>query len=741
MKSRTVNPTPETRITIDFGEMKSRNSAMESILKGQTPSNSEIERFITEAEEFLSRQQRGETTYPSTSTTTKQVPISSEAQLVIADTKRILESLKTLVRNKNDGEELQHIVKKTQSLSEKMASVSQQTNTQLSTEAGKTLQQVAYNVLDLARRLLVSAEFRTIILDIIGIMQSLGHTFTDELTEATKTQMAQLPQPQPSLQEGMQKLSVRETYKSTEPIPASTQYEDAAKRALDRGFSDEKLDELTNRIAGVLSQLRQRPEYQNSISGIFYLIENLKEQARSISEHPKTTSIQNDLLDIQNALIEIFKDFSDRKRVEDAFTKSSQFVEFIRNDQDILEYYQETRCLVVKLLQEPESFLLESRTVVREHIRRGQTLFNSEDKKRKFRMINDILVLWRDAFKAVADDPDVQRLSRDAGRLTDDFTTTNAQGGKQLDWELLGEMKTIMIPMLLENLRDISIPKIEGTSGNYDFILRDIRIIAPSLVPENIKLAWNNNLDLALRHSNTDKFISTLTLRVENITAHIDGIQFWFRHNTTPKMEDKGVMDVHFDRKGMSITIVMQAYSDNKKLGSQKADYMGVRHVDVDIDRLTFNFREAKHDTLYSFMAGLFKPMIRSKMEGMIEQGLTLAIKQSYGTISTLWESLKKQSAQLVQNVTSGKESSMSGLTEQAKVAVSSLLPGTTTTGGGSHPTPTPTNQSPQKREPFSTSTPSSAPPPLPGTEVSVSTTMPSPTPSPSTTPGNVTRF
>jgi len=79
MKSRTAVPEPIN--IVSFEEQKARNSAIQSIMKGNAPSNTELDDFVRQAQMFLERQKAEKAVIP-------------EDYMVLEDTKRLLESIR-----------------------------------------------------------------------------------------------------------------------------------------------------------------------------------------------------------------------------------------------------------------------------------------------------------------------------------------------------------------------------------------------------------------------------------------------------------------------------------------------------------------------------------------------------------------------------------------------------------------------------------------------------------------------
>jgi len=345
--------------------------------------------------------------------------------------------------------------------------------------------------------------------------------------------------------------------------------------------------------------------------------------------------------------VNILRDFS--SSVDKALDAANNLVRSVKNDPQLLQLYRETKQMAWQLVREPDRYLYESRDEIRNQFHRVRDVFRYE-RRDIYEQFRQVLDYFRTVFDDIRNDTDVQRVAVDAKRLAQDLTHAGGPDSQhELDWELVGELKTLLLPLVLRNIQTFTINRIEGSRGNYDFWLKDISVVAESLLPENIHMEWRNDLDLALRRTAADRAVSTLRVQIHKFTAKIEGIHFWFRHRTTPKWEDEGVMDVIMDRDGMDFEIIFQSYNESSRLKGEGRDFVGVRSVDCDVNRLSFRFRDSKHDTLYRVYTTLFRPMIKSRFETLIEEKLKSQIESSYDQISSAWCTMKEQSKKLLQ--------------------------------------------------------------------------------------------
>jgi len=702
MKSRTAVPEPIN--IVSFEEQKARNSAIQSIMKGNAPSNTELDDFVRQAQMFLERQKAEKAVIP-------------EDYMVLEDTKRLLESIRLLVNNKNPDNRLQEVVNKGQRVADILGEKATSSNVEMrnvSIDSVKTMQQLSQDLRTLGTKLVTSGDFRSFLLNVVDLLQSIAHNFTDQVVEKAKTGtnaattgsdqkqatftttsstyqgVSNPPSVTSSISSANQPISasgvnVVRVPEQTTTITSTTttqqqgyqqkQGQQSTTQALKehgrdviektrQGISDEQLDDITSKCINILVAMKQHPEYHRALHGIYHLSENTSYQKEMIKN--QTRSVEDDIRDMKNILIDIIKDFSDPAAVDRAISKSNSIYTFFKDDPEIQSYFNDTHALVEQTLNDPDVVVSHRRSVIREHVKRGSLLFKRPEQKEKLRMILSVFEDLSVIFTAIKNDEDIMRLSMSTQKLTENFIKTDAQGNRTVDWELLGEMKTLLIPMIIDNLKAIQIPRIESSTAKYDLIAKNILIETNGLVPENIHFEWINKMDLAFKRTPRtvpDRASSILRIDVKNLTTRMNNIDFWFRRNTTPTIEDSGFLDILLEGRGMSITIIMEGYTDNVKLGGSGREYLGVRMINVDIDKLNLRFRDTKHDTLYSFITAIMKPTIKSRVEAMIEKNLAETIQKSYDQINTLWEKLKQETSKAATSISSTATQGLGGIT------------------------------------------------------------------------------
>jgi len=297
---------------------------------------------------------------------------------------------------------------------------------------------------------------------------------------------------------------------------------------------------------------------------------------------------------------------------------------------------------------------------------------------------------------------------------------------------LLGELKSIFVPILFEGMSDLTFSRMAGSARSYDFVFTDMRLKSTGLVPDNVNLEWVSNFNLGLKKKtrkgafNPDSFKQRIVLDVSNICFHIEDCKFWYRHRTTPKWEDQGLMNA--SGNNVRFRAVFQQEISNERLGgNQNNSTFSLQSVNVQIGSLSIKMRDSKHDILYSVITSLFSPFIKSRLEGAIEDKLKEGGNTAAERLNKLWvqiinqgksmgskvtEKVKQTGPAIKQKVKNEAKKKAQNVKKTAQEGTSTTSTTTTTTTplpsftSGVTPTPTPTittgtEETPSKRVSF----------------------------------------
>eukprot|EP01120_Amphizonella_sp_Union-15-10_P011239 TRINITY_DN4715_c0_g1_i6.p1 TRINITY_DN4715_c0_g1~~TRINITY_DN4715_c0_g1_i6.p1 ORF type:complete len:313 (+),score=59.35 TRINITY_DN4715_c0_g1_i6:164-1102(+) len=205
-------------------------------------------------------------------------------------------------------------------------------------------------------------------------------------------------------------------------------------------------------------------------------------------------------------------------------------------------------------------------------------------------------------------------------RVIKDFTYTDSKGKSHLDLELVGHLRTLVIPYLIERVREIPIPRVQ-IENNPDFeyiIIDDLFLTISEIVPDQVKIRLYNDLHLDVMHMTSDKAATQLRIKIKGIRIVVKDFHFAFKRLKTITISDDGRADLFITRGGIDIDATFDVRND-------KDGHVSVasRGVTVWVDKLKIGIREARHKAMLKIGTALFSGIIERQIERAVTEKLT----------------------------------------------------------------------------------------------------------------------
>jgi len=265
----------------------------------------------------------------------------------------------------------------------------------------------------------------------------------------------------------------------------------------------------------------------------------------------------------------------------------------------------------------------------------GRRLLDNEKWRNQYQ---NILNEWRSFFEGIKQDPHVQKLNQTTQSLLENFTWVDEKTGQRVfDTELIGQIRQYLVPLFHKHLEHIPLPPISGSTEDYDFKFENLNFSGTDILPDHIHVNTRSELDVNVNKLETDNFKSQAVLKITDIRTKLEGVHFWFKRKTIPKMEDHGIADVDLSGDGANLDIFL-----NLK-GNSDDGLFHVAKCNLSIDKLKIHIREAKHQILLSILTTIFQGTIKRQIEDKVEEN----IKQIFETLEKgMNELTKKYTAQ-----------------------------------------------------------------------------------------------
>lgn len=395
--------------------------------------------------------------------------------------------------------------------------------------------------------------------------------------------------------------------------------------------------ELRNRLLPILVRFGKTPQSREALLNFFTVMSTIKSNIGStsdikqkVSSAAAATGATAGGLTMQQQLSQIFKRlrsfahrFTNGKSIDDLVFFTKEFLLMIKNDNESSSLFREWKDFLVSTINSGyDSPIGVEQTRIQQFdnlIYRTDTLYAKfANHYVVYRMMEEASAV----FNAIRTDPLRQKLAQDTKIFVSNFVTYDSYGRPSLNTEVMSQMRSLLVPMLREQLYYLPIPRIEGSNGTYDYWLDNIIFSTDDILPDHVRIELKQKTHLD-RVTGTNQNYTRILFTLDNVRTHMRNVRFWYRRNTMPKMTDEGFADVFLTRNGARVRLALIA-----NFNSQEP--FTVEGVKVTLDRFKIKVHESKHDWLYNAVTTLFRGRLKRDIELRAEQ----SIRQAFGRMN-----------------------------------------------------------------------------------------------------------
>jgi len=221
----------------------------------------------------------------------------------------------------------------------------------------------------------------------------------------------------------------------------------------------------------------------------------------------------------------------------------------------------------------------------------------------------------------IRNDECVEVLRHHAGLIADDLSFVDNTGNIQLDVDMLGKIRNVIIPILAESLKYIPIPRIESRDHNRDYWVDNIVLCGYDVLPDHVRVQLESDSDVSIRDIETKYSYTKLIITLAQIRTELKNLDFFYQKKTFPEMEDSGKMTIRFGGvNGATLKLVFrveQSPDDKLPKFQEGSASFNIEKFDITFDKSTI-----QHDVLLPMMSSLFKAQIKNLIESEVERSL-----------------------------------------------------------------------------------------------------------------------
>ena len=391
--------------------------------------------------------------------------------------------------------------------------------------------------------------------------------------------------------------------------------------SLQENVSGEQKETLLNRLKEAVIKLRKRNDYSDSVSTIGVLIKRYAlAYSRAADETVKTA--QHDV-DTNPALDKAVKNFwslissfGDKSQWEALERKVNKVMGHSQKDPEFETLMIDIGNSVQNLLTDPDFFASADKKI--KELREKAKEVDTESTLRKD--VEDALTQMQVTFQSVLDDEDISKLITTSTRIFNILSPVHAATNK----DLVDDSIHVFIPLLLQAIQYVPIPRLEVSVPEIDLLLENL-IIEPgrtvnntSFLPYKLRIETYNDLEIRkAKFRMTSAVTSLVTVKVDGLSVRADEVGFWLRaHSGIFRLADEGIMSFQLDERGIDIALDIE-------IGREKLEkILTLKAVRVHVHKLSYALRKSK----FSWLAWLIKPILRPIVRKVLEKQVATAI-------------------------------------------------------------------------------------------------------------------
>ncbi|KAF3938023.1 hypothetical protein ABW19_dt0210559 [Dactylella cylindrospora] len=402
-----------------------------------------------------------------------------------------------------------------------------------------------------------------------------------------------------------------------------------AKETFEEAITPERKAALKERVRQAVLSLRRETDYKSSVSTLSMILQNyliaystvVQEAADELTDDMRPNKA---LISAGNLLWDFISSFGEKRQWDLLKEKSERLLDHKERDPGFER--------IVKLVVESLEKLLTDPDYLFEH--EDDALVGLGEMKAKFQertehdsLKDDVDAVIQQIHRvliSVYNDKQIADIKKTGLEIAD--LALASQDKRNVNMALLSDLGNVLLPLALETIQYIPIPRVTLISPDIDVLLEAI-IIEPgktvnssSFLPYRVGVVTTNEVDVFKGWRRTKTHLSsTARIKIEGITFKTEDVGYimkvhrgWFVNFT-----DSGLASFRMDEKGIDI------YLDLEFTRSSVDELVILRGVSVDLHKVDFTLRRSK----FSLLAWLFKPLVKPLLRKILQESIRKGIE------------------------------------------------------------------------------------------------------------------
>jgi len=291
----------------------------------------------------------------------------------------------------------------------------------------------------------------------------------------------------------------------------------------------------------------------------------------------------------------------------------------------------------LKAKSEEEIRSHEFKSQSKELAHRGRELMREFRDKQDFKLF---LNSSEDMMNNIKNDEMLQVLRQHAGIVQQDLSYLDNDGKAVVDILAVGKLQAALLPVLVDALKYIPVPKIHSNDSEREFSLDNLVLCSYDIIPENIKFQLQTDTQVSMRDIEVQGTHTHMVIELDRLLTEIKDIEFFYRKKSFPGFEDHGKATFRITGKGAKLVftynLLQRAEDKTPRISEGKASF-DISEMSIDFDKSTL-----RHPTMVPMLTQLWKTQIRHQIEREVESNLTGFIHKLGDILTTSMEQINK---------------------------------------------------------------------------------------------------
>ena len=398
-----------------------------------------------------------------------------------------------------------------------------------------------------------------------------------------------------------------------------------AGNSLEDKLTGDEGNSLLYRLKKTVTNLRKKTDYADSVSTLSLLLQRYAKTYSRVIEDTMDT-VQKDV-DTNPAMdravknfwtfISSFGDRAEWDKLEDSF---HAVLEHSKKDPEFEDLLNDVGNSLQKLLTDPN--FLDHADEKFQELRKKSRGVGTDSSLRQD--VDRFLEQAQRTFQAVTEDQDIAKLIKTSLKIAHILSPRHAYTNS----ELIQDAINVFVPLLIQGIQYIPIPRLEVSTPEVDLLLENL-IIEPgksvnhtSFLPFRFKVETYNDFEIRKARFRTATAVtSKVTIKIDGLTLKADEIGFLLRaHSGFLRLADEGIASFELDERGIDIHLDVEIAKEKQE------QMLTLRAVRVHIHKLTYKLRKSKFSFFGWLLKPLLRPVIRKVMEKQLATGIADAI-------------------------------------------------------------------------------------------------------------------